>query len=396
MPKASPRPRAAAPATRLSNFQYFLILTVISVLNVCFFLGLGFSPSHVRCSTDLVVQFVNLYLENNGATAIGDILPETCAKPAQKSSDEFERSIREIVARCLNITQRKIMKKLRERPLLTLFTTFADHIHTNTEKLFVHNNTLMNWARFKPHANVILFTNDSVWDDIAKQNGWETISISEQAERPPELREMFRLAYERFDTPWYGYANADILFTNQLIVTLEDLSDKGNFTEKSVLLTGRRTNIEKISLVNARSDGNLTKHARDYGTLYREDAEDYFIATKPFPWQRILPVVVGRPGYDNWLVAEARCKLHTDVVDVTETILAIHQTTEKGGNNEGHYHPRSTLNFDLFKQNKIKPNYLAGLTSCIPYFTYTDFCDVVSVEARSRDHFGPRCGCGVR
>ena len=39
------------------------------------------------------------------------------------------------------------------------------------------------------------------------------------------------------------------------------------------------------------------------GYLFQTDAEDYFIFTKgSVPWSQLQDVVIGRPGYDNYLV----------------------------------------------------------------------------------------------
>lgn len=45
------------------------------------------------------------------------------------------------------------------------------------------------------------------------------------------------------------------------------------------------------------------------GTLFTTNAQDYFISTKNgYPWDTIPDFVVGRVGYDNWLVVTALTK----------------------------------------------------------------------------------------
>ncbi|KAK3599737.1 hypothetical protein CHS0354_037210, partial [Potamilus streckersoni] len=60
--------------------------------------------------------------------------------------------------------------------------------------------------------------------------------------------------------------------------------------------------------------------------LFAAYAEDYFITSTSYPWKDIPDIVIGRRAYDNWLVLNARTMMHR-VLDATETILAVHQTT---------------------------------------------------------------------
>lgn len=62
-------------------------------------------------------------------------------------------------------------------------------------------------------------------------------------------------------------------------------------------------------------------------------------------------VVIGRVGYDNFLVVESN-KRKIAVIDATKTLLAVHQTTKKGGNFES----RKKLNKD-YNNNLIAKIY---------------------------------------
>jgi len=95
------------------------------------------------------------------------------------------------------------------------------------------------------------------------------------------------------------------------------------------LVTGRRTNV----LIGNRSVIYLPNHvttiARQRGRLFTPRAEDYFfVAFNDFPWHRVADIVIGRVGYDNYLVGLA-IQQNVTVVDATSTILAFHQQTVK-------------------------------------------------------------------
>lgn len=368
--------------------QYVAVLVFLAILNVVFFFSHGYTYSRVYCTTDVIFETLTRYIEGNGYPLIEECIPEQCLKPSANSVREFSNAVRYLVTEC-----NKPPIEVPSGVILTLVTTFADHVHTDVEKITVHNNTILNWAKLKPRVNLILFSNDSHWTDIARTEGWDVIAPKNTSvkDRPPILKEMFAAARSRYDTPWYGYVNADILFTGKLLDHLDMLTHYHNATSRRIMLTGRRTNVQNVSLIDPLSDDSLKALAKSYGFLYKEDAEDFFITTKSFPWESILPVVVGRPAYDNWLVAEARCRLKTDVIDVSDTLLALHQTTVKGGNLEGHSHKENDINFHIFKANKLKPNFLAGLTTCTAFNTFSTLCDTIGLSRRS--HFGAMCGC---
>ena len=130
------------------------------------------------------------------------------------------------------------------------------------------------------------------------------------------------------------------------------------------LVTGRRTNV----LIGNRSVIYLPNHvttlARQRGRLYTPWAEDYFfIAFNDFPWHRVADVVIGRVGYDNYLVGLA-IQQSVTVVDATSTILAFHQTDSEG-NMAGHRIDDKEFNYHRIGEF----NYETGHTTAIQYVT---------------------------
>ena len=108
----------------------------------------------------------------------------------------------------------------------------------------------------------------------------------------------------------------------------------------------------------------MSRAARRNGSLFTADAEDYFfIASNVFPWERIRDVVIGRPGYDNYLVGMA-IRHNVSVVDATNTLLAVHQT-DKDGNFAGQRNVDEHFNHNITRGF----NYNSGLTVSAPYFT---------------------------
>jgi len=151
------------------------------------------------------------------------------------------------------------------------------------------------------------------------------------------------------------------------------------------MVIGRRTNVLLGNDSLLYLPENVTKTARQRGQLFTTDAEDYFfIAFNNFPWHLIRDVVIGRPGYDNYLVGMA-IKQNVTVVDATATLLAFHQTDKEGNYAGGHMNNDGGFNRIIIGQFK----YYTGLTTSAHYvtrYTIDKVCNrtLVVVERRHR------------
>ena len=373
-----------------SATRFAVILIVLSLVNILFFYLLWKKEPPASCTADSVVHAAVKYMISAGnMSMMVDTLKE-CPQTGTSVREDFVEAVQLINKECeRGRPQNKVKKLYKTKPWLTLFTTFAAHKHNDEEKYTVHNNTINNWAALKPHVSLILFTNDSEISSIAKDAGWDLVVVT--SDRPPVLKDMFKTAVDSFNTSWYGYSNGDILFMNDFIETMIEINEIFNANHR-VLVTGQRTNIQNLTAKIDVTDFTMLKQfGQVHGQLYKTDAEDYFVTSKSFPWNDTLPVVVGRPAYDNWLVGHARCALKSTVVDVTETVMALHQTTTLGGNAEGYKSVNPNVNFDLFKKFHLKPNFIAGLTTCTNYKTYKTFCGEITAGERLRQEKG--CAC---
>ena len=130
------------------------------------------------------------------------------------------------------------------------------------------------------------------------------------------------------------------------------------------LVTGRRTNVLITNHSLIYQPDHVTTIARRRGQLFSAWAEDYFfVAFNDFPWHRVADVVIGRVGYDNYLVGLA-IQQNVTVVDATSTLLAFHQTDSEG-NMAGH--GNSDKGFNYRRIGRFK--YQSGLTTAAQYVT---------------------------
>ena len=232
----------------------------------------------------------------------------------------------------LAMTDAPVSTVISNKPILTLFTTFRE----SESKRFIYENTIRNWHLLSPDIIPILFTDNDPNKStsvahFAMQQGWKVLPVPKTSPKGiPVLRHMFLKAQEKFDTQFYCYANSDILFDRNLTDTLRFLqsSARGGRIDK-LLMVGRRSNWsikQGLKLTDLSQVGHYVKNS----SLFISNAQDYFLTTRDgYPWTTIPDFVVGRVGYDNWLVVTALVK-KIPVVDATETVTALHQTGTDG------------------------------------------------------------------
>jgi hypothetical protein len=144
----------------------------------------------------------------------------------------------------------------------------------------------------------------------------------------PVLKELFLHIMRQFPhASTYTYVNADILMDARgFLDTVNTVKVVGEF-----LMVGRRTNVQwnvHDSVDNASFDFNRKFEG---GELFRIDAQDYFtVSPHAVDWQSFPAFVIGRPGYDNWLVDHVFHKETVWLIDATRTVRAIHQSDSDG------------------------------------------------------------------
>ena len=274
---------------------------------------------------------------------------------------------------------RSHIKNLQDLPhsknLLTLFTTALDKPWKRT----IHNNTFRNWALLQPDVTPLLYySRGDTLRQMALRNGWRVLKVPKtNSKGTPVLKTMFTETEKQFSSHFYAYANADILFDEGLIKTLKLLIRLLNST-RQVMITGRRVNVPvNMSVTSLRDVSMLRRNHK----LFGDNAQDFFISFRNgYDWSSIPDFVVGRVGYDNWLVVHAIVKRMV-VIDVTETVIAIHQSG-MGGNFEG-WAVSKDEKFHNYAQAGKSFDYSLGRTTCSEYKTKFNEDKYIIVQHRN-------------
>ena len=150
-----------------------------------------------------------------------------------------------------------------------------------------------------PYVKPVLYVMKDEWNPlqhVARSHGWYVYLVPKSNdEMLPVLRSLFMHAQNHSQTTFYGYANANILFDEDLIKTLHAVMD--NLEQfRRLLLIGIRTNIDIPPGIHVESL-RAVRYWKEKGTAHYPFPADYFITTHSgFPWEMIPDFVIGRSG----------------------------------------------------------------------------------------------------
>jgi len=359
-----------------------LKLLLFSVVSVCLFV-LSLNLNKERSIINLGPAFT--IIQGNGKIHIDDLNGFEEVSDEQKIylMDKLRNSIHALIKFCSGTKpQPRSCGVPPSGKLLTLFTTWS----YDEAKFSVNNKTLYNW-KMLPYVNLVVFADvqDFKVKQLNKQAGWDILPITNEAAGTPILPKMFLDVMKKYKSKFYGFANADILFTKKLIDTLLQVvchSEAGYIdNDKGLLIVGRRTNVpaDKLTHESALSWQKLEQFSNRYGELFQSDAEDYFITDSNYPWSSFLPVTVGRRGFDNWIVAYSRY-INITVIDASESIQCIHQTLKSRGNFESL--SKGRYNIELIEQQNMPFDFGWGRTYCTRWKSWYDLCGRLMISER--------------
>jgi hypothetical protein len=203
--------------------------------------------------------------------------------------------------------------------MLTIFSipkAFAGHIG------IIQHNALESWMRLGNGVQVILHGDDPGVAEAAQDAGAEHVpGIQRNEYGTPLINFAFRAAARMARNPLLCYVNGDIMFTDELTRAIALIR------KRKFLMVGRRWNVDLTEPWDF-SDPNwrnkLLAFAQDRGSLYQDNAIDYFVFPRDSKLMHLPPFAVGRPRWDNYLLFRCR-QLGYALIDATEVITAVHQ-----------------------------------------------------------------------
>ncbi|KAA0151618.1 hypothetical protein FNF29_04542 [Cafeteria roenbergensis] len=241
------------------------------------------------------------------------------------------------------------------------------------QKYLIQRNTLIAFANLGESVEMTVFTDSPQIQALCAELAPSVVCSSNfrtNSHGTPVLKSMYLHIENATAAPFYGYVNADIIFTDALLKALRAVQ-RGiheGVLHRRVLVVGKRTNFEmpfpltmsSPMVLNRSSGPSVIDKMAARGKVFQPDAEDFFFVHRnSLDWSQIADFVIGRVAYDNWLVDHA---FHQglDRVDVTNTVHAVHQTGHDG-NMAGHT-PRVDSNWNKDLATKHGGGYDHGTT----------------------------------
>lgn len=186
----------------------------------------------------------------------------------------------------------------------------------------IQANAIRSWTLLRERPEVILFGRDAGTAEICAELRLRHVpDVATNEHGTPLISDMFLRGQQLATAPVVCWANADVLFTDELLDAARLVANR----PRPSYVVGRRTDIdqqEPLGFGPGWQDALRLRAAQD-GERKPFNWIDYFMFSRGlFP--DLPPFAVGRPGYDPWLVWRA-ADLGADVIDATELVPAIHQ-----------------------------------------------------------------------
>lgn len=222
-----------------------------------------------------------------------------------------------------------------ENPLITLFT--SPKPFTNPHIATVQRNAIGSWVELGKRVEVVLLGDEEGLAETAKELNVKYIrEIRCNSKGTPLISSLFNVARSVNQSPLLAFVNADIIFLPDFVESSERLLE----LSQQFLIVGQRWDMEITSLLDfsAGWQQRLRNECKQSGKLHKPMGSDYFV----FPRQCFACIpdfAIGRAGWDNWMLYEARQR-GWKTVDATEDVFIIHQQHDyshlPGG--QPHYH----------------------------------------------------------
>jgi hypothetical protein len=203
--------------------------------------------------------------------------------------------------------------------LITLFS--APKPFTDPHIAMIQRNAIKSWTLL-PDVEVILLGEEEGLAEAAKEFGVKHIPhVTRNANGVPLISSMFQLARENSNSDLLCIINADMILMPDFV---ESVRRSRMLRDKYVLLSQRWDYDITTPLDFAEGwQSGLREDVRKQGQLHRPAGSDFFLFPKSC-YQDIPNFIIGRAGWDNWMIYKAR-KENWAVIDCTPSVMIVHQ-----------------------------------------------------------------------
>lgn len=184
-------------------------------------------------------------------------------------------------------------------------------------------NALRSWRSISDEVEIIIFGSEKGSKEAAKEIGGKYISDVKCSKLgTPLLSDLFHQADLNAKFSILVYINADIILPPNF---LDEIKCVSKFFNK-YLMIGHRWDMDvdnEIRFDNNKQANYFWKKVNSKSIKHSCTGIDYFVFKKN-QWQRLPEFIIGRPGFDNWLIWKARRRL-LPVIDCSSELNVVHQ-----------------------------------------------------------------------
>jgi hypothetical protein len=274
--------------------------------------------------------------------------------------------------------------------MLTFFSTpkpFHGHIDV------IQRNALRSWLRVHSDVEILLFGDDPGAAEVCRELGIRHIpNVRRNTHGTKFLADIYDQAQVLARYPILCHVNCDILLFDDFREALQRVSlQTGKF-----LMSGQRWDVDIREPIDFDAPGcasRLRELAHCTNRQRPPNWIDYFAFRNGLFRGHIPEFVIGRPGWDNWLLWFARSS-GAALVDASAVVCAVHQNHNYG------YHPEgekgvwegeeAQQNYELLEGHKkfrTLENASHLLRSDGLHFNYRHW--LVQAKRNARDRFSP-------
>lgn len=224
---------------------------------------------------------------------------------------------------------------------LTIFT--APKPFTNPHIATIQRNAIRSWKALGPDVSVLVIGSEEGIQQAAADLGvgW----LPEVACNPhgtPFIPALFQAARQHSTSPLLAYVNADILLLPDFLAAAERLAAQ----LPHFLLVGQRWDLDLREPLEFSGlwQAALRQRLAEDGRLHPRGGSDYFVFPRAC-FEQIPGLVVGRAGWDNWMLFEAR-RRGWALVDGTADVWIVHQNHDYSHLPGGQPHYRQPETFE--------------------------------------------------
>jgi len=238
-------------------------------------------------------------------------------------------------------------------PVITLFS--APKPFTEPHIATIQRNAVKSWILL-PDVEVILLGEETGLAEAARELGVKHIpDVARNDSGTPLISSMFQFARDasqRSNSELLCIINADMILMPDFIEAAKQVLSTSRFKRdlQNFVMLSQRWDMDITQPIEFTEgwERQLVSTVRTQGQLHRPAGSDFFLFPKSC-YQDIPNFVIGRAGWDNWMIYKAR-KEKWPVIDCTPSVMIVHQNHDYAhlpGGKSHHEHPDTNENIRL-------------------------------------------------